>query len=567
GAANRAAGGALRLESSGVNRFNVAVEKTVRADVERISIASTAGVVVLFLLIFRSLRYVALGIIPLVAGTICAMAAGIAVFGSLHGITLAFGSSLIGVGIDYAEHYFSHYTIAPDLAGPEAAFARLWPGLVVGAVTTVAGLSGLAFTSFPALREIAVFSTVGVVAALLSTRWFLPPLMPRRPRPVWLQQKLARLFGRAMVAVRRARRLLWFLPLAGLLVCALGLPRVRWVDDMSALSAVDPALLAEDVRVRERVAKADPGRFVIVLGDDDEQALARNDDVARRLEAAKRDGILDGYGSLHSLVWSAALQMRSRDAITGDATLPARMSAALGAEGFVASGFRPFAENALDPAAGPLTLDELLRSPLADLARPFRVTVGGRVGLITLLGGVHQPAALRARLDGMSDVLLLDQKAFVDGAYARFRTRTLQMIAVGLAVVFAIVHARYRRLRLSLAAFLPAILAVAVSLALLALLGQALNLLHLVGVLLVLSMGADYGIFVVESRDDAEELGATLLSLVVAMLSTVLSFGLLGMSRNPALAALGITAGLGTLLSVVFAPAALVLFHSKEESP
>jgi predicted exporter len=134
-------------------------------------------------------------------------------------------------------------------------------------------------------------------------------------------------------------------------------------------------------------------------------------------------------------------------------------------------------------------------------------------------------------------------------------------------VVFAIVHARYRRLRLSLAAFLPAILAVAVALALIALLGEPLNLLHLVGVLLVLSMGADYGIFVVESRDDPDELGATLLSLVVAMLSTVLSFGLLGMSKNPALAALGITAGLGTLLSVVFAPAALVLFHSKKESP
>ena len=35
------------------------------------------------------------------------------------------------------------------------------------------------------------------------------------------------------------------------------------------------------------------------------------------------------------------------------------------------------------------------------------------------------------------------------------------------------------------------------------------------------------------------------------------------MSKNPALAALGITASLGTLLSVVFAPAALVLLHER----
>src|SRR5258708_10570465 len=96
-------GGALRLESSGVNRFNVSIEKSMRADVQRISLVSTVGVIALFLLIFRSIRYILLGAIPLVAGTICAMAAGIALFGSLHGLTLAFGASLIGVGIDYAE--------------------------------------------------------------------------------------------------------------------------------------------------------------------------------------------------------------------------------------------------------------------------------------------------------------------------------------------------------------------------------------------------------------------------------------------------------------------------------
>jgi predicted exporter len=563
---NHDAGGSLRLESSGVNRFNVAVEKTVRADIQRISVVSTVGVVVLFLLIFRSVRYVALGLIPLVAGTICAMAAGIAIFGSLHGLTLAFGSSLIGVGIDYAEHYFSHYTVSPDPAGPEASLMRIWPGLVVGAITTVAGLAGLAWTSFPALREIAVFSTVGVVAALLSTRWFLPPLMPRRPKPVRLQQRLAHLFGRGMVAMMRARRSLLILPLAGVAICAIGLPRIRWVDDMSALSAIDSALLAEDLRVRERVAKADPGRFVVVVGESDDDALAKNDDVAARLDDAKRSGILDGYSSVHSLVWASALQRRSHDGLANDPLLPARVASAFAAEGFVASALHPFAESTAGPAPGPLTLDDLLHSPLADLVRPFRVVIDGKVALITLLGGVHDVGALRARLDGRNGVLFLDQKSFVDEAYARFRSRTLEMIGVGLVVVFLIVHARYRRLRLSLAAFLPAILAVAVSLAFLALLGQPLNLLHLVGVLLVLSMGADYGIFVVESRNEPEELGATFVSLVVAMLSTVLSFGLLGMSSNPALAALGITAGLGTLLSVVFAPAALVLLHTSEDA-
>jgi predicted exporter len=168
---------------------------------------------------------------------------------------------------------------------------------------------------------------------------------------------------------------------------------------------------------------------------------------------------------------------------------------------------------------------------------------------------------LNAKLHDVDDVYYLDQRTFLDEAYGRFRTRTLEMIGAGLFVVFLIVYFRYRNVRLSLAAFLPSVLAAGATMSYLALRGVPLNLMHVIGVLLVLSMGVDYGVFVVESRDHPEELGATLVSLVTAMLSTVLSFGLLGMSQNPALRALGITAGLGTFLSVIFAPAALVVLR------
>ena len=49
-------------------------------------------------------------------------------------------------------------------------------------------------------------------------------------------------------------------------------------------------------------------------------------------------------------------------------------------------------------------------------------------------------------------------------------------------------------------------------------------------------------------------MGATMSSIVLAALSTALAFGLLGMSSNPALRAIGLTTGLGVAMSVVFAP-------------
>jgi predicted exporter len=122
---------------------------------------------------------------------------------------------------------------------------------------------------------------------------------------------------------------------------------------------------------------------------------------------------------------------------------------------------------------------------------------------------------------------------------------------------------RYRKPRVALAAFAPALLASLFTVAVLALMGHELHLLHLVGILLVLSMGVDYGVFLAETVRQGHGESATLLGLVIACASTVLAFGLLGLSANPAMQAVGLTTGIGVLVSLVLAPTTLVLTGSR----
>ena len=122
---------------------------------------------------------------------------------------------------------------------------------------------------------------------------------------------------------------------------------------------------------------------------------------------------------------------------------------------------------------------------------------------------------------------------------------------------------RYRALGPTLAAFIPALLAAGTAVAILVLCGYALNLLHVVSLLLVLSMGVDYGVFLAESRAHPEQTAATVSSLLACCLSTVLAFGLLAMSSNPALRAIGLTVGIGVFASLVLAPTAMILFAGK----
>jgi predicted exporter len=59
---------------------------------------------------------------------------------------------------------------------------RVWMGALMGGVTTAAGFIALIWTSFPGVREMAVASAVGMLAAVAITRYVLPPLLRGRPR-------------------------------------------------------------------------------------------------------------------------------------------------------------------------------------------------------------------------------------------------------------------------------------------------------------------------------------------------------------------------------------------------
>jgi len=292
----------------------------------------------------------------------------------------------------------------------------------------------------------------------------------------------------------------------------------------------------------------------------EEAALAVNDEVYAALAAARAAGEQAEFGIHHTFGPSAATQRRSLAALQ-EPGLAARLDAAFVAEGFRGGSFAGFFAE-LSSGPGPLRLADLASTPLADLVRSFRAPLAAErptVAVLSLLRGVEDGAVLRARLGPIAGSHYFDQAEAMATAYAGYRARTLELVLFGLVGVFALVLLRYRRFGVALAAFAPAVLAAGATLGVLALCGVGVGLLHVVALLLVLSMGVDYGVFLAESRDDPEGFTATLLSVVIACLSTVLAFGLLAMSDSPALRAIGVTVGLGVLLSLVLAPAALLL--------
>ncbi len=562
---NRKHGSQLTLELGGVSLFALASESAIRAAITLISLVSIGAITVLFILVFGSLRYLFLACLPLVYGLVTAIAVSLLVYGKLHGLTLAFGATLTGVCIDYPIHFFNHLGDGEIGQTPIAALRRIWPALWLGCVTTVLGLIGLAWTSFPGIREIAIFSATSVVTALLITRWLLPIWLPEAPRTTEIQRRLRAALG-AFIRRLPQRKTMIAAPVAlALLVCVWGMTRIQWQDDLRALSVVPSELTQQDRRVRKRLSQEDASRFVIAVGTNREEALQSNDRVYGLLSAAKNAGELEGFASLHSLLWSKRLQRRNVAVLKASPDLDSRMREALGRAGFAPERFGSI-QASLENRVGPLLPEDLLESELAGLVRGFLLENEEGVGIATYLRGVRKPAALEGRFRGIEDAHYFDQTAFVNEMYTEYRRRTAELIMVGLLLVGLILWTRYRDPRNALAAFAPSVLAGATALSILALCGIPINLLHIMSLLLVLSMGVDYGVFLVESVGSNSALESTALSIVLACLFTVLSFGLMATSMQPALASIGQATGLGVLLALLFSPFSLALLATVRKS-
>jgi predicted exporter len=173
---------------------------------------------------------------------------------------------------------------------------------------------------------------------------------------------------------------------------------------------------------------------------------------------------------------------------------------------------------------------------------------------------VRNPEALAARLAPIEGALFLDQSTTLREAYATYQARTVRWLGLGLLGVLLLLALRYRDLRTTLATFVPAVLACGVTLAVLSWLGYPIDMVVLTALLMVVSMGVDYGVFLADAESpSADHRAIALLSVALAAVSTVLGFGLLALSEHPLLSAIGVTSAVGMVASVLLAPAAIVL--------
>lgn len=546
----------LELELSGPGVFAVASRATIQSEVERLALWGGAAILALLLVAFGRLRPLWLAALPVCSGVVAGVAAVSLAAGQVHGLTLGFGTTLIGEAVDYGIYYL----VQARRHGRAGWLREHWPTVRLGLLTSVAGFAALALAGFAGLAQLGLFAVSGLVAAALTTRFVLPLLAPEGTPGLGLRERL----GRALAAVSAALPA-WRVPLLAVSVAAvallLWLPS-PWGGTLASLSPVPAQALALDASLRVDLGTAESGLLVAVQGANEPSVLEAAERVGQRLDPLVAGGGLLGYQSPAQWLPSPATQLARRDALPDAEVLRERLARA------AADGPLPAARlgGFIDDVQAQRTMEPLRAADLAGTALAPALAaqlVPGKDGepwhaLVQLQlpdrDAVTIPQ-LRQALADLPQARVLHVQAELDAIYADYLRQALQLSLLGALGVVVLLAWHLRDARRLLRVLAPLAASAALVLAGLTLAGGALGVLHLVGLLLVLAIGSNYALFFDHLQAHGSADTDTLASLLIANLTTVASFGLLATADIPALAAVGQTVAPGALLSLLLAAA------------
>ena len=556
-----------QLLISGPPQFAVMSRATIRQEAVRLSIVSTFLIVSLLLSVYRSLKVLLLGLLPVVCGALVGIAAVALGFGAVHGITLAFGITLIGEAVDYSIYLFVQSGASPQAAAhAKRRDSVLWRTILLGLLTSVIGFASLLPSAFPGLAQLGLYSVAGLIAAAAITRFVLPVLLPRSLRIRDLTP-LGERTGRIFARLRRWR---WLLGVIALLAAGLlyGQRNELWSRDLAGLSPTPERAQALDVELRAGLGAPDAIDFVVVSGPDMETVLRRSEHVAAALDALTAQHVIGGFDSPTRYLPSVATQAARRASLPDAMQLRARLREATAKLGVRADRLEPFVDDVTHARAGPLlALQDLRGTSLEAGVDALMMHQTGRWSALMPLRAAQsgmlpaaadlQKVSVAVERAAPGEALLLNLKTESDAMYSGYLSEALRLSEAGLAAIVVLLLVALRspaRVARVVAPLLLAVLAVAA--AILAS-GRSLTILHLIGMLLIVAVGSNYALFF--DRTAADHTGAssplTVASLLVANAATVLGFGVLAFSRVPVLAALGTTVAPGALLALVFAAA------------
>lgn len=557
----------------------LAATQTAKSEISILGLASLLGVIALVWLAFRSVMPLLLAIVTISSGLLLAVTFTLSVFGELHLLTLVFGTSLIGIAIDYSFHFYCE-RLSDSERSAKATVAYIFPTVTLAFITSALAYVGIGLAPFPGMQQVAIFCAAGLLGAYLTLILAYPLLagsrLPAGSRPLALAgtylSSLTQLSKRFTTPLGMG-----MFALVILVWCLVGVTKLTVDDDIRHLQQSPASVTEPENQLRQLLSGGTDNQFLLVRAPSEEALLQQLERVSPMLNAAIANQELGNYVSLSrylpshrkqdtayhlqgeiyqtqidTVLTSLGLDENLKPELQA-AYLAAKTEYITPAAFFTLGAGKQLAplwlapNEANSPAGnGQLNDDGASAEHGADQGADY----GADYGAIVLLGGIQQIDALKARFAHDGSVQLIDKVADISAVMGHYRLLTLKLLALALGIALLLFSLNFGFKKAAVVVAVPA-LAALLTLATLGLTGSPLSLFHALALILVFGIGIDYSLFFASAQNHGK---AVMMAVFMSACSTLLAFGLLAFSQTQAIHYFGLTLSLGIGFTFLLSP-------------
>ena len=539
------------------------------------TLLALAGVCVVFMAAFGSLRHPLLALLALIIAFAWTMGYLTLAIGHLNILSIAFGAMLIGLGTDFSVHYLGKYLDLRkngwDVTESLCQSAELvGPGILTGALTTSAAFYAASFAEFTGVAELGIIVGGGILFCVTTTFTVLPaliilitPTTPGKNAPsgslLDIRATLAPVFVFPKITL--------FLFALGFCYLLFGIPNVRY--DHNLLNLQPKGLESVELEQRLLSMEVEQGGknvwFALSIADSREKLLERKKRFAQKYPELTTEEIVSFFPEADPervrIIQSLANML---------VNLPPQLS----------------------PMADPQVAELLPRlHTLKAMAIPESPTVADLPeSLVSRFVGRHGKHLMR--IYTTANIWDMDEmKKFVEavrdidpdatGSPLQTYESSLQMqqgfitaAYYALAVVLILTWIDFRSLTVSFAALLPMFLGFAMMFGVIGLLDLPLNPANMIVLPLVVGISIDHGLHIMHDFRNRKYKRYTISSstataILITTLTTFVGFGSMMIASHQGLQSLGrvfvIGAGCCLITSIVVLPAILTLWTRGEK--
>lgn len=532
----------LVVAKSGVPFHSYESSANAQQEIFWISGVSMLAILILLLYVFKTpLPIVAtIGSLSVAIGT--ALCGTWLVFGNIHIFTFVFGTTVIGIGIDYSVHYWTHAAFSKGDARKQ-----IFKSLTLGFATTALSYIALSVSPFPLLQQMAVFALIGLTSAYFTTNLVYPKLnrftATGKKVPLLIPNLFSAFYAK-LQSLPRVAQVAMFLAFFAALVP--GFFKLDLHTDLRSLYKMSDELLESEKLSNRILDFGSAGFYFIVKGNSEQEVLETEELLTTKLTQEIADSSLKNFLATTLYITSQKSQRETFN-IAKEKLAP-NASAMLKNFGF---------ENDSVFQKSMQKEPEYL-SPESNLPKQWNELLSslwlGRVddSYYSVVLPLHvQNVDKINNLSNLSpNIYAVDKMGEINSTLTKLSQIALWLVLAAYLVIFVLLSFVYKpagAFRVLRAPLLASLFTAAIF----GYFNIPFNIFAVSGVILILGIGIDYALFF---REGSKHAGITTLAVLVSAMTTVFSFGTLAFSNFNPVFTFGLAVFLGILGSLLFAP-------------